>query len=174
MKKKLDILKLAALSSLIWFISPPYINYQVTAEEKNTTNLETIRNKQNNTDLVTSQVEGFKAVAQNCNRDGESVTCNVLITSTKKDSEVKIFGRQPWGNGPYSRIIDLDGNEYMARSVRFGVREDRYLEVSLIQGIPEKVILNFVEVPLTVNKLAVLELDASNTFKLQFRGVSIE
>lgn len=35
---------------------------------------------------VKAQVEGYKGEVQSCNRAGESVTCDVFIISTKKDS----------------------------------------------------------------------------------------
>ncbi len=177
MKGKSNIFKLIALSSLIWIASPiESNNNKLTAQEKNSTSLETTKNKQNNRKQVTAETKnGFKGVVQACNRSSQSVKCDVSIISTKTDVEVTLFARMPWANGPYRRIIDLNGNEFMASSVIYGRREyQKYFKLNLVQGIPHKVRLTFINVPVQSNNLALLEVDASNYFKLQFRDVTIE
>ena len=174
MNKKLNTLKLIALSSLIFLGTVTYNNnYKATAQQNNTTTVDTVENQQSNTELATAEIEGYKGAVQSCNRSGKFVTCDVLITSTKKDNEVTLYAWPRLGGLTPSRIIDLDGNEYVASSIKSGTKEnDRYINVDLIQGVPDKVIVTFAKVPLEVNKLAVMELNGRR-LKLQFRDFAI-
>ncbi|MEO0968918.1 MAG: hypothetical protein AAFX80_11425 [Cyanobacteria bacterium J06639_18] len=174
MSRKFNKLKLITLSSLIFLVTIGYNNnHKATAQQNNTTRVERVGNKQSNNELAKAEIEGYKGVVKSCSRDDEFVTCDVLITSTKKDKELKLFVWPRFGNLPDTRIIDLDGNEYIANSIKYGVRESsNSLRVDLVQGVPQKIVVNFTKVPVEVNKIAVMELNGL-LVKFQFRDFAI-
>lgn len=176
MNKKLNTLKLIALSSLIFLGTVTYNNnYKATAQQNNTTSVETVEKQESNNELAVAEGEEYKGVLKSCNRSGESVTCDVLITNKKRDHSKTLYvfdKSNSYTRNSYSRIIDINGNEYPASSIKSGIKEGRGITVNFVQGVPQKVTVSFNKIPVEVNKLALLEV-AGFSFKLEFRDFAI-
>ena len=120
---------------------------------------------------------GFKFKLQDCKRGSKTIVCNVLATNLKNENQEVSF-KANYNVDTKSRIIDVSGNEYIAKLVKIGPKEDsREIITQLIGGIPTKISLSF-EIPSEVTKLAVLEVGYYNSKPstwsvVQFRDVNI-
>ncbi|NEP15198.1 MAG: hypothetical protein F6K14_34525, partial [Symploca sp. SIO2C1] len=106
----------------------------------------------------------------------KNIYCFLSITSTKEPSFVSIY-RQETGQ---TRILE-GGEEKLVYRIKLGTKNNRY-EVTneLPQSVPMKSSLNFIEVPVKVNKIEILEIFAGvknstyNEFiKVEFRDIPL-
>jgi hypothetical protein len=108
------------------------------------------------------EYNGLKWELQNCQRGGQRVICNFLITNIgQEDNNVHL--------STSSRIFDLSGNEYSAKETQVG--KNNY-STTLIRGIPTKASISF-ELPREITKFAVLEVNTLNDGTIKFRDVNI-
>ena len=90
---------------------------------------------------------------QDCKRSGKNVLCSVLATNLKNENQYIFF---QGGGGIKTRVIDVDGNQYMGRQLVNGKQESGWISTNFIYNIPTKITFSF-EIPREVTKLAVLE-----------------
>lgn len=127
---------------------------------------------QNSATGTSTENSGFLFENKGCREANEQIICNFLITSQKQDKRLSLYANY----GTDSRIIDSNGDEFIARSVQLGSRQsNRYVIAVLAQDIPLKAELSFPKVSPKTNQLALLELSGSggNSFKAQFRNVPV-
>lgn len=118
---------------------------------------------------------GFRFDLQNCQRSGQIVTCNFLITNLRNQNTSLRLDANAIGQ---SRILDFSGNEYIAKQTLIGSEEPfSYTKAELIPNIPVKANITF-ELPQEVTKAAAFEVhyytDSSGVSKLQLRNVSLD
>jgi hypothetical protein len=119
----------------------------------------------------------LKFRVQNCKRRIKTLICNVLATNLKNENQ-EISFKANYNVDRKSRVIDVSGNEYIAKLVKIGQTENSgEIITQLIGGIPTKMSFSF-EIPSAVTKLAVLEIGYYNpkpsTWNVvQFRDVNI-
>jgi len=120
---------------------------------------------------------GLKFQFQDCKRGIKTIICNVLATNLQNENQEVSF-KANYNVDTKSRIIDVSGNEYIAKLVKIGQKENsREIITQLIGGIPTKISLSF-EIPSEATKLAVLEVGYYNpkpsTWSVvQFRDINI-
>ncbi|MBW4556568.1 MAG: hypothetical protein KME59_11610 [Trichormus sp. ATA11-4-KO1] len=123
------------------------------------------------------EANGFSFQLQNCLRSGTNVTCNLLITKIEDRSGDRdgLF----LVNANNSRIINVSGEEFVARSIQLGEKQGASAQTNLVSGVPLKASISF-EVPAQFSKLALLEVGYTfynpgyNVRTAQFRNVTIE
>lgn len=96
---------------------------------------------------------GLKFKFQDCKRSGKNVVCSVLVTNLKTENQYIFF---QGGGGIKTRVIDVDGNQYMGRQLVNGKQDTGWISTNFIYNIPTKITFSF-EIPREVTKLAVLE-----------------
>lgn len=120
----------------------------------------------------------FKFELQGCQRSGESVRCNLVVTNIgDKD---RPFTLRASYSEPISRIITKSGEEFGAALAESGKQKHNVeVELRLIRGVPVRAALKFERIPRQVSDLAVLEIgyrffEPYGTARVQFRNVPIQ
>ncbi|AVH66790.1 toll/interleukin-1 receptor domain-containing protein [Nostoc sp. 'Peltigera membranacea cyanobiont' N6] len=104
------------------------------------------------------EVEGFIFKLKSCKRLNENVKCDVLITNTLKDRELRLYGNY---TSKRSKFLDLEGITYPADSVEIdAIKNNYYVSTQLIQNANVRLSVSFIEIPLQVNKIQVLNIEA--------------
>ncbi len=135
----------------------------------------TVNDKGNLTTQKIVEVEGFVFKLQSCKRSNQNVRCDVLITNTLKDRELRLYANYPNGK---SKFLDIEGLTYVAESIEIdAVENPSYVTTQLIQNANVRLSVNFVEIPSQINRIQVLDIraDALTPPKplksLQFRDI---
>jgi hypothetical protein len=115
---------------------------------------------------------------QQCKRASEAVKCEVNITSQEKNRRLRLYTEHIVGSS--SRVVDTQGNQYIANYFEFGGVENKStIELNLVQGIPLKTYIVFDKIPPHINQFALLELSTfegdsdSELLPVQFRTITI-
>jgi hypothetical protein len=130
------------------------------------TNSPTTTSTQSNEDIF-FQLKG-------CRRENETLKCEFFVTDQSQDRTLYMYAK----SSNSSRIIDPQGNQYVAKSVDFGGTESSaYVYQNLVQGIGLKAFITFEKVPIQINQLALVEVSArtqsQGSFTIQFRDVPV-
>jgi len=115
------------------------------------------------------EIEGFLFELKRCVLSGNSVSCDLLVTSKGEDRTLGLYAH----NNRISRLIGVDGTEFKATEVSLGTSKgDYYVSSVLVSGIPMKARIIYGVSP-EVKKAALLEFiaDGKSTFMVQFRNV---
>ncbi|NEO36325.1 MAG: hypothetical protein F6J90_08330 [Moorea sp. SIOASIH] len=95
--------------------------------------------------------------SSNVNSSTQSISCAILITSTKENVKLELYSNGYKGR---SRLLD-QGKEYVATKVTFGTYSSHkrygYVNNSLIKDIPIEAIITFKGVSLDVNQIDLLQ-----------------
>ena len=124
---------------------------------------------QNSERLVAAQTVTAKGVRfdnQGCKRQTSTVICSFLITAQDKDKSLQLY--------PESRLIDRNGQQYVAQKINFGGGN----QSALVKDVALRADLTFENVPQSVDQLTLVELRAlsdiyAGFFTAQFRDVAI-
>lgn len=114
----------------------------------------------------------FTFELQGCQRSGDNVKCNVLITNVgESDRELSVAND--------SRMISTSGEEFKATEVQFGqTKSSSDITLRLIRGVPIKAVLSFKGTPSRVSNIAALDViyhTSSSSFQsIAFRNVAIQ
>lgn len=101
--------------------------------------------------------EGILFQLKGCRKDNKTLKCEFLVTDQKQDRTLYMYTRSINS----SRIIDPQGNQYVAKSVNFGGSEhSTYVYQNLVQGIGLKAFITFEKVPIQTNQLDLFEVSA--------------
>jgi uncharacterized Zn ribbon protein len=107
------------------------------------------------------EVGDLKFELQGCQRSGKKVTCSVWVTNTSKDTSgyVRVDS---------TRLVDTAGEQYKS-SVRSNI------SLSLVKDVPIKISATFMDVPTSVQDIALFEIDTNlgGNFKGQLRNLKI-
>lgn len=114
----------------------------------------------------------------NTSTTSQTIECSFLITSTRENAIVYLYANQ--NSNRRSRVVE-GGQEYIARRSELGSDRGNYrVQNTLIKDTAMGAKLFFDEVPLTVNKLEVIEVSSylessyyDNDLKLEFRNISL-
>ena len=119
------------------------------------------------------EVDGFLFELIGCKKSGSDVTCDLLITNTKKDRSMDLKGRKRNWVGS-SRLFDNFGNAYEASGVWLAnCSHESYCKMDLISEVPTKGGLSFDGVDENASSAAVVEIKfySKNVHTVQFRNV---
>jgi hypothetical protein len=123
----------------------------------------------------TVEVEGFIFKLQGCKRSNQNVRCDLLITNTLKDRELRLYANYP---NSKSKFLDIEGLTYVAESIEIdAVKETSYAITQFIQDANVKLSVNFGEIPSQINQIQVLDIQADTLTppkllkSLQFRNI---
>lgn len=126
---------------------------------------------------ATKIINGISFNLRGCGNKNEELICEFSVSNEEEDGEMYIYANN---SSYFSRIVNLEGNQYPAKSIDFaGDKEGRSSSQNLVQGIPLKVALTFEPSSSTnrLNKLALLEVSAwtrsQQYFTVQFRDVLV-
>jgi hypothetical protein len=133
---------------------------------------------QSNASTTGSAPDGFIFEGKSCTQRDRTIQCDGLITNTKEDIAVFLFAD---GYSSDSRIVDSEGNQYIANEIVIGSKtDDEYQPVTFTQNIPVKITLVFQEVSSTAKNVALMEVLGSTTtnsakadFSFQARNVPV-
>jgi hypothetical protein len=102
-----------------------------------------------------------------CQRSGKKVTCSAWVTQTNKDDTLYYRLR-------FTRLVDAAGMEYPSASIQAGSKSvnEGYIAVSLVKDVPMQFSATFVDVPSTVEDIALFEV-GTDPKKGQFRNTKI-
>ena len=120
--------------------------------------------------------EGYSFELIQCKLSGSRLTCELLITNTEQDRELLLSIPM---ESPNSRIVDGEGNEYIAKQFQLGNNKGYHARTKLVTGIPTKVNIIFEDVSQQANKLSLLEIGGCTTgnyykqFTTQMRDIPI-
>jgi TolB-like protein len=119
------------------------------------------------------EVKGFTFNVKECKRSGESVTCNVSITSNNKDKEIVI---QHY-NADRTILYDDIGNEYVSIKIIVGGQwAENELKRRLVAGVPTTASFEFEGVNQAASIASLFEIKChteNERFAVQFRNVPI-
>jgi hypothetical protein len=175
-----NIVKVLALSTVMFgagvTVATVALSYLPTVNATPTTVAQGL--KQSKPEQIDEETN-LKFELQDCKRSNQTIICNVLVTNQKNESQEFRFHTRGYVNGSdKSRIIDTSGNEYIAKLVKIGQKEDsEAVSTQLIRGVPLKISLSF-QTPREVTKLAVVEVNyqypyTNNYRQVQFRDINI-
>lgn len=107
------------------------------------------------------EVSGFLFELKKCQRSGDSVECELMITNNREDRLIRIY---PWG----CRLIDESGNEASGNR--------RTFSSMLVQGVATRALILFEDVSpqAKVATLVDFGIDGAEDFRLQFRNVPLQ
>ena len=97
--------------------------------------------------------EQVKVAIQNCDRQMQELTCRAVLTSKNSDRPIDL-------NGNNIKLIDIEGNEYYASSLKLANRtsENNSIKTELVQDIPFKASFIFGKIPVEMTKIALLQI----------------
>lgn len=128
--------------------------------------------KQSKTEEVDEE-SNLKFAVQDCSRSNQTIICSVLVTNQKNENQEFRFLGTGYGETTKSRIIDISGNEYTAKLIKIGQKEDSEgISTQLIKGVPIKISFTF-QVPREVTKLAVVEVNYQYPATTKIRQVQL-
>ncbi len=120
---------------------------------------------------ATYEDDRLRVVVSSCNRTLQSISCQASVTSKSNDRIVEI-------NGNNIRLVDFDGNEYMASSVRLANRNsvNNSIRTELVENVPFSANLIFAKIPPSVAKIALLQIQfgGSVTTNARFRNIGVD
>ncbi len=133
---------------------------------------------QSNTSTAGSAPDGFIFEGKSCTQRDRTIQCEGLITNTEEDINVSLFAD---GYSSDSRIVDGEGNQYVANEIVIGSKtNNNYQSVTFTQNIPVKVTLVFKEVSSTAQNVALMEVLGSTRgytsdadFSFQARNIPV-
>ena len=106
-----------------------------------------------------SAPDGFLFEGKGCVQQDRTIECNGLITNTKEDVRVFLFAD---GYKAESRIVDNEGNQYIASEIMTGSETDgNNQKVTFTQNIPVKVTLVFTDISTKAQSVALMEITGS-------------
>lgn len=100
------------------------------------------------------EVGELKFELQSCQRSGKKVTCSAWITNTSKDGTGYVgFDK--------TRLVDTAGEQYKLLSIQNIKRsESDSAPLSLVKDVPIKMSFIFMDVPTSVQDIALLEISS--------------
>ena len=113
------------------------------------------------------EVGDLKFELQGCQRSGKKVTCSAWVTNTSKDS-------RGWVMLDTTRLVDTSGEQY--KSSLINVINSYRAPLSLVKDVPIKISATFMDVPTSVQDIALFEIDTSifvSEYKGQLRNIKI-
>ena len=116
------------------------------------------------------EVGDLKFELQGCQRSGKKVTCSAWLTHTSKDISGYVYS-----DG--TRLVDTSGEQYRASLINT-VRGNEVV-VSLVKDVPIKISATFMDVPTSVQDIALFEIAATYDLTLsrvlngQLRNIKI-
>jgi len=145
--------------------------------------------KQVDTATEVQEISSLKFQLLNCtgkaiSSEFKTIICPYLVTSKEEESLLDMRSGKYRSPGKV-RLIDSEGNEYLATQIKLGANIDKYeVTKDLIKDIPIRGEVIFERVPRKLNNIVVLELFgelekevASKSYyediKVQFRKVSL-
>lgn len=131
-----------------------------------------------NAPVVATQIQSSRGIyfqLRGCQQESDVLTCELLTTDKDSERALTIYASS---GSRTSRIIDLQGNQYLPSSVNFGGAGNRgYIKQNLVQDIPLKASLVFDDIQIEDNQLALLEVvgytQDQSYFSVQFRDVDL-
>jgi hypothetical protein len=140
----------------IWLCSAPVFAQVVGPNLKNT--------------ATTYEDDRIKIALQDCSRKQQDTVCQATLTSKNGDRTIDL-------NGNAVKLVDLEGNEYAATSIRLANRtsENNSIKTELIENIPFKASFIFSKVPTNLAQVALLQIPLSGSVNAiaKFRSVAI-
>ncbi len=113
------------------------------------------------------EVDDYKFELKGCQRSGKKVICSAWVTQTNKDTS-EIY------EGGNTRLVDAAGTEYSSSSLQIGSKISNFIIVSLVKDIPIQVSATFLDVPTSVQDIALFEVIFTNSrVKGQLRNTKI-
>ncbi len=105
---------------------------------------------------TTYEDDRVKIIVRSCNRKQQEVICQAVLTSKNSDLIVDLDGNN-------IKLVDFEGNEYYPSSVRLANRisENNLIRTELVENIPFKASFIFAKIPITVTKIALLQIPLS-------------
>jgi TolB-like protein len=119
------------------------------------------------------QANGFLFELKKCTLSGSSVECDLLITNNKDDRDLVIYSET---NGALSRLIDPNGNEYLAANdVLLGSSRSSRPQSTLASGIPTRAKIAFENIAPDIEVARLVEIIcwSESHFRVQFRNVPL-
>lgn len=119
--------------------------------------------------------DGISFALRGCQNKNEKLICQFSVSNQEEDRSLSIYADY---SSRSSRIIDFDGNQYLAKSIDFaGDRKKRSSSQNVVQDIPLKVILTFEPSSSKLDQLALFEISvwtqSQQYFTVQFRDISV-
>ncbi len=127
----------------------------------------------------TENIEGFKFDLQSCTRSSDTIIkCSFLVTNKEARRELRLSQNF---SGESTKIVDLNGEQYSADSVKFGGLENsntfRFVDIALAKDVAVKAEAIFKEVPSEVERLQLVEpsfyTSSTSWFPVSFFDVPI-
>jgi hypothetical protein len=130
--------------------------------------LTTPTKKPNSNPGYRKEVDDFVFLLRGCNRSGENVRCNLIITNKRSERTLEINRANckivdSTGKSHYSPILDLDG--------KIG-NNDSYPQVNIAPGVEYATVFVFKDIPEQITRSQLLEISLQNRKSVQFRNVS--
>jgi hypothetical protein len=152
-----SIFKVGLFGVLItWICSAPVFGQVIGPSIKNTP--------------TTYEDDRVKIALQDCSRKQQDTICQATLTSKSGDRTIDL-------NGNAVKLVDLEGNEYYATSLRLANRtsENNSIKTELIENIPFKASFIFSKVPTNLAQVALLQIPLSGGLNAiaKFRSVAI-
>ena len=110
------------------------------------------------------EVGDLKFELQGCQRSGKKVTCSAWVTNTSKDISGSV-------GFDATRLVDTSGEQYKPSLIN---RADRdYAPLSLVKNVPMRISTTFMDVPTSVQDIALFEIATNLGDKGQLRNIKI-
>ena len=110
------------------------------------------------------EVGDLKFELQGCQRSGKKVTCSAWVTHTSKDV-------RGWVMLDTTRLVDTSGEQYKSSLINNEARV--YAVLSLVKDVPIKISATFMDMPTSVQDVALFEIDTRFGGKGQLRNIKI-
>jgi hypothetical protein len=119
---------------------------------------------------MTYEDDRIKITLQDCSRKQQDTICQATLTSRSSDRQIEL-------NGNNVKLVDLEGNEYAASSLRLANRtsENNSIKTELLENIPFKASFVFSKLPTNLAQLALLQIPISGGVNAtaKFRNLTI-
>jgi hypothetical protein len=113
------------------------------------------------------EVGDYKFELKGCQRSGKKVICSAWVTQANKDTQARYYG-------DWTRLVDAAGREYPSSSIQVGSQNSSIIDVFLTKDTPLQLSATFVDVPTSVQDIALFELVLnSSNFRGQLRNIKI-
>jgi len=120
--------------------------------------------------LPSTEMDQFVFALKSCKFSGKNLICSFLITNKGEDRDMGIVKEG-------TRIIDANGNEYIAKFVSIGARGPG---AKIVSGVPVKLSIDFGAVNMELKKIVLCEIQfylhgvVGNSQFPQFRNFFVE